>query len=270
MMTAKEKLKLLKENIKSLKKLTVAFSGGVDSTFLLKVAHEVLNDRVLAVTARTGTFPEREFREAEKYVESLGVQHRVLLFDEFQVPGFSDNPPDRCYLCKKALFGQIQKISQEHGIDHVADGSNKDDLSDYRPGMKAVKELGIISPLQEVGLTKEDIRILSRAMGLPTWNKPALACLATRFPVGDKITKEKLQMVDQAEEYLFGLGFDQVRVRCHGNLARIEVTKDDRKRFFDTDVMDRIHSELKKIGFHYVSLDLQGYRTGSMNTLNNA
>jgi uncharacterized protein len=261
----KEKLARLKENIKSLRQLTVAFSGGVDSTFLLKVAHEVLKDRLLAVTARTTTFPDREFREAEDYVKCLGVNHRVLLFDEFQVPGFSDNPSDRCYLCKKELFSQIKKLSQENGIDHVADGSNQDDLSDYRPGMKALQKLGIISPLKEAGMTKNEIRVLSREMGLPTWNKPAFACLATRFPVGDKITREKLQMVDKAEEYLQGLGFLQVRVRCHSNLARIEVAKEARHKFFDADLMDQIAGDFIKIGFTYVSMDLQGYRTGSMN-----
>ncbi|MGI6686561.1 MAG: ATP-dependent sacrificial sulfur transferase LarE [Bacillota bacterium] len=261
----KEKLARLKENINSLQQLTVAFSGGVDSTFLLKVAHEVLKDRLLAVTARTTTFPDREFREAEDYVKCLGVNHRVLLFDEFQVPGFSDNPSDRCYLCKKELFSQIKKLSQENGIDHVADGSNQDDLSDYRPGMKALQKLGIISPLKEAGMTKNEIRVLSREMGLPTWNKPAFACLATRFPVGDKITREKLQMVDKAEEYLQGLGFLQVRVRCHSNLARIEVAKEARHKFFDADLMDQIAEEFIKIGFTYVSMDLQGYRTGSMN-----
>jgi uncharacterized protein len=265
MIEEKEKLARLKENIKSLRQLTVAFSGGVDSTFLLKVAHEVLKDRLLAVTARTTTFPDREFREAEDYVKCLGVNHRVLLFDEFQVPGFSDNPSDRCYLCKKELFSQIKKLSQENGIDHVADGSNQDDLSDYRPGMKALQELGIISPLKEAGMTKNEIRVLSREMGLPTWNKPAFACLATRFPVGDKITREKLQMVDKAEEYLQGLGFLQVRVRCHSNLARIEVAKEARHKFFDADLMDQIAGEFIKIGFTYVSMDLQGYRTGSMN-----
>jgi uncharacterized protein len=260
-----EKLKLLKNNIKSLERLTVAFSGGVDSTFLLTTAHEVLGDRLLAITARTATFPEREFKRSEDFVKKLGVKHLVLSFDEFKVPGFSDNPPDRCYHCKMALFSQIKKISQEHGIDYVADGSNQDDLLDYRPGIKAVDELGIISPLQEAGMTKEDIRILSREMGLPTWNKPSFACLASRFPFGDEITREKLRMVDRGEEYLIKLGFDQVRVRCHGKLARIEVDAPSRRRFFDTDFMDQVAHEFKKIGFAYVSLDLHGYRTGSMN-----
>lgn len=264
-MLLREKIDLLKQNIKSMHQLTVAFSGGVDSTFLLKVAHDVLKDSVLAVTARSATFPEREFQEAVEYVKNLGVTHRVLLFDEFNVAGFSDNPPNRCYLCKKELFSQIKRLSEEQGIDYVADGSNQDDLQDYRPGMKAVKELGIISPLHEAEMTKEDIRFLSREMGIPTWDKPSFACLATRFPFGERITREKLHMVDKGEEYLIGLGFKQIRVRCHGKLARIEVTTEARSKFFDTDLMDQIDSEFKKIGFIFVSLDLQGYRTGSMN-----
>ncbi|MEL7565728.1 MAG: ATP-dependent sacrificial sulfur transferase LarE [Dehalobacterium sp.] len=264
-MLPREKLVELKDNIKSLNSLTVAFSGGVDSTFLLRVAHDVLKDAVLAVTVRSATFPEREFQEAVQYAKNLGVAQQILHFNEFSVPGFSDNPPDRCYLCKKELFAQIKSLSREHGIDHVADGSNQDDLKDYRPGMKAIKELGIISPLQESELTKDDIRLLSKEMNLPTWNKPSFACLATRFSMGDKITKEKLHMVDKAEAYLIELGFDQVRVRCHEKLARIEVSAAARNKFFNTDLMDQIDGALKRMGFNYVSLDLQGYRTGSMN-----
>lgn len=264
-MKTNEKLKLLKEKIKYLDKLTVAYSGGVDSTFLLKAACEVLDDNAFAVIARSAAFPEREFKEAIDFIEKLGVKHQVLLFDEFSVAGFAENSPDRCYFCKRELFEKIKQISRGKGIDHVADGSNLDDLKDYRPGMKAVKELGIISPLQDAEMTKEDIRILSREMGLPTWNKPSFACLASRFPFGDRITKEKLQMVDTAECYLMGLGFKQVRVRCHTNLARIEVTAEDRNKLFNLDLMDRIDRELKRMGFSFVSLDLQGYRTGSMN-----
>jgi len=266
-MNLREKLNLLKENIKSINQLTVAFSGGVDSTFLLKVAHDVLKDSVLAVTVCSAAFPEREFQETVQYAKNLGVTQRILHFNEFSVAGFSDNPPDRCYLCKRELFSRIKKLSEEQGIYYVADGSNQDDLKDYRPGMKAIKELGIISPLQETELTKDDIRLLSREMGLPTWNKPSFACLASRFPFGDKITREKLHMVDKAEEYLIGLGFDQVRVRCHEKLARIEVSAETRNKLFNTDLMDQINDTLKRIGFSYVSLDLQGYRTGSMNDI---
>jgi uncharacterized protein len=264
-MTPQEKLSLLQENITLRHSLTVAFSGGVDSTFLLKAAHDILNNWLLAVIVRMEAFPEREFKEAENYVKEMGIKYVVLPFDEFNIPGFSDNPPDRCYLCKKALFREIIRHSKAHGIDCVADGSNLDDLLDYRPGMKAVRELGIVSPLQEAGMTKDDIRILSREMGLSTWNKPSFACLASRFPFGDKITREKMHMVDQGEEYLISLGFDQVRVRCHGKLARIEVAPAARSKFFSIDLMDQIVQRFTQIGFSYVSLDLQGYRTGSTN-----
>lgn len=260
-----EKLELLKENMKRMGRLAVAFSGGVDSTFLLKVAHDVLGASVLAVTARSVTFPDREFREAADFVRELGIKHHVLVFDELEVPGFSDNPPDRCYLCKKELFSKIKAFAREQGIDHIADGSNLDDLDDYRPGMKALKELGVISPLKEAGLRKEEIRILSKEMGLPTWNKPGFACLSSRFPYGEKITEEKLDMVNQGEEFLISLGFDLVRVRCHGKIARIEVAVEARSKFFDTALMDRIYLRFKEIGFTYVCLDLKGYRTGSMN-----
>ncbi|ATW28957.1 ATP-dependent sacrificial sulfur transferase LarE [Candidatus Formimonas warabiya] len=264
-MTAQEKLALLKSNLQSLGHVMIAFSGGVDSTFLLKAAHDVLGNAVTAVTARSATFPEREFHEATDFIQKLGIKHLVVLSEELEINGFSDNPPNRCYLCKKELFSKIRKIADEQKIEHIADGSNLDDLKDYRPGRQALQELGIISPLRDAGLTKEDIRILSREMDLPTWNKPAFACLSSRFPYGEKITKEKLAMVDQAEQYLIDLGFNLVRVRCHGTLARIEVAIEARSKFFSQELMDQVYQEFKKIGFIFVCLDLKGYRTGSMN-----
>lgn len=245
--------------------LAVAFSGGVDSTFLLKVAYEVLKDRVLAVTARSSTYPEREFKEAMSFVQGLGARHIVIISEELDIGNFSANPINRCYFCKKELFTKIIEVAFENNINHVADGSNIDDLDDYRPGLTALKELAVLSPLREAGLTKEDIRILSKEAGLSTWNKPPFACLASRFPYGQEITREKLDMVDKAEQYILDMGIKQVRVRHHGDIARIEVTADERSRFFDAELSDMIYDKFKQIGYKYTALDLKGYRTGSMN-----
>ena len=263
--TAKEKLTILEKNIKKAGSLVVAFSGGVDSTFLLKVAADVLGDKVIAVTAKSSTYPEREFKEAEAFARKLGVKHIVFVSEELEIEGFSENPVNRCYFCKHELFEKVVDIARQYGMEFVADGSNVDDTGDYRPGMQAVKELHVISPLKAAGMTKQDIRDLSKEMGLPTWDKQAFACLASRFPYGQKITKEKLAMIDKAEQFLLDLGFRQVRVRHHGDLARIEVGGQEIGRFFQEDLMPKVYAELKKIGFTYVSLDMKGYRTGSMN-----
>lgn len=265
MLQPNEKLGILIKNIKEMDSLAVAFSGGVDSTFLLKVAYDVLKDKVVAVTARSSTYPEREFREATNFAEKLGVKHIVIVSEELEIEGFSDNPVNRCYFCKNELFSKIKEVAIQNNINNIADGSNVDDLDDYRPGMVAVREQGISSPLKEAGLTKEDIRIISREMDLPTWDKPAFACLSSRFPYGHKITKEKLEMVDKAEQFLFDMGFKQVRVRHHGEIARIEVSAYERRKIFDEELMDKIHEKFKELGFRYSALDLKGYRTGSMN-----
>ncbi|MCX8131063.1 MAG: ATP-dependent sacrificial sulfur transferase LarE [Clostridia bacterium] len=268
-MDIREKLNNLKADIEKMGSLAVAFSGGVDSTFLLKVAHDVLGDKAIAVTARSSTYPEREYREAVDFAGKIGVKQIVIVSEELDIEGFSSNPVNRCYFCKKELFTKVIDVAKDNGIRYVADGSNIDDLGDYRPGMTATKELNVVSPLKQAGMTKDDIRALSKEMGLPTWDKQAFACLSSRFPYGQEITHEKLEMVDKAEQFLMDLGFRQLRVRHHGDVARIEVSAAERPKFFDEELMDRVYENLKKIGFKYVSLDLKGYRTGSMNEVLN-
>lgn len=264
-MELQEKFELLKKNLAALDSLCIAFSGGVDSTFLLKAAHDVLGDKVLAVTARSFSYPEREFKEAVEFTKEQGILHEVILSEELDVEGFSDNPANRCYLCKNELFEKIDKIAKERGISYIAEGSNIDDLGDYRPGLVAVSEHKVLSPLRDASLTKEDIRSLSRELGLPTWNKPAFACLSSRFPYGQKITKEKLEMVDKAEQFLLDHGFRQVRVRHHGDIARIEIGQPEMEKFLNLELMKEVNAYFKALGFSYTALDLKGYRTGSMN-----
>ncbi|MDI6840912.1 MAG: ATP-dependent sacrificial sulfur transferase LarE [bacterium] len=260
------KLLKLKNSIKNMGKLVVAYSGGVDSTFLVKVAKDVLNDNLIAVTAKSMTYPLREFKEARKVAKLLGVRHIAIETDELNLPEFVNNTIERCYYCKKELFTKLKEISTREKILWVADGTNFDDINDFRPGLRVLKELKIMSPLKEAGLTKAEIRMLSKEMNLPTWAKPSFACLASRFPYGEKITRENLQIVASAEDYLIGLGIKQIRVRHHCNLARIEVgSPGDIILFAKSQFREQVIKKLKSLGYTYVTLDLEGYRTGSMN-----
>jgi uncharacterized protein len=268
-MTLDEKSETLQGILKEMESLLVAFSGGVDSTFLLRMAHDCLGEKVLAVTADSDTYSSEEVTEAKRYAGSLGIRHIVLPSKELDLKEFRENSPQRCYYCKENLFSQLKDIAREEQISWVVDGTNVDDGGDYRPGMKAAKELGVRSPLKEAGLTKEDIRHLSKKIGLPTWDKPALACYASRFPYGIEITPEGLRQVGEAETFLRRQGLRTVRVRHHGHMARIEVGSEEMATFFEPDFRRNVIVELKRLGYLYIALDLEGYRTGSMNEVLN-
>lgn len=258
-----KKLDNLKEILSGYKSVLVAYSGGVDSTFLAVVAKNVLGENVLVVTACSETYPSFEVEGARQLAGILNLHHMEIYTDELDNEEFAANPPERCYICKQELFGKLTEIAREKGLAHVVDGANFDDLNDFRPGMKAGRELGVKSPLQEAGFTKKDIRHLSKEMGLPTWNKPSYACLSSRFPYGERITREKLQMVGSAEDYLRSLGLSQLRVRYHGPVARIEVGETEFPIIMSQ--TSEVVKKFQELGFKYTTLDLKGYRTGSMN-----
>lgn len=264
-MVNSEKYMKLINYLKGMESVVVAYSGGVDSTFLLKACQVALGHRAIALTVVSPYIPKWEIEEAKELIKDIKVQHEFL-----EVPVIIDeikfNPSDRCYLCKKAIFTKITNVAKEKGYRYVLDGTNADDLNDYRPGLRALGELKVKSPLLECGLTKADIREFSKQLGLPTWDKPAYACLLSRIPYGEELKVEEFARIEKAEKYLMDLGFRAVRVRTHKDLARIEVPKQHIRRFFDEDLMDKVSKKLKSFGFKYVALEMEGYKMGSLNS----
>jgi uncharacterized protein len=258
-----EKLSILKDRLKEYKSAVIAFSGGVDSTFLARIAKDVYGDKLLLITATSSTYPFYELEEAKSLATLLGIKHKIIVSEEIDIPGYSDNPPDRCYYCKSELFGKVKFIADNEGYEAVFDGSNADDLKDFRPGMKAKQEKGVISPLAESGFTKRDIRYFSEQMKLPTATKQSYACLASRFPYGEKITIKKLDRLVMAEFEIRNLGFSQFRIRSHENLARFEFIPEEMDKAWG--LRDKLTEICLRSGFNYITIDLKGYRTGSMN-----
>jgi uncharacterized protein len=262
--TVKEKLADLRAVVRGLESVVVAFSAGADSTLVAKVAADELGERALAVTSASESLAERELAEALDYAQHLGIRHRVVYTEEMSNPDYLANPTNRCYHCKTELYTHLEELAAREGYRHVANGLNVDDLGDYRPGLQAAREHGVRAPLQEAGLTKADVRAVSQLLGVPTWDKPAMACLSSRVPYGEQITSDKLSQIDRAEQFLRDLGYRQLRVRHHGQVARIELPPADMPAFLASHA-EAATSYLKSLGFLYVALDLQGFRSGSLN-----
>lgn len=268
-MPLKNKHRDLESRIGKLESALVAFSGGIDSTLVLAVASKVLGKRVLAITTESDSVPERELQAARNLAQILGVKHKIIRTEEMSSPDYLRNPTNRCYYCKSELYGKLAKVAAEHKLASILNGINLDDLGDHRPGITAAKEAGVISPLVESGFNKQDVRDLARKMELPNWGKPALACLSSRIPYGQPVTAKKLSMIEQAEEALLAEGFRQVRVRHHNNMARIELPKEDIPDLLKNGLSEKINQRLQKIGFQFVTVDLKGYRSGSLNEVLN-
>ncbi|ACA53857.1 ATP-dependent sacrificial sulfur transferase LarE [Clostridium botulinum] len=262
-MNINDKYNNLINYLKDLKSVAVAFSGGVDSTLLLKAAKEALGDNAISITIVSPYIPKWEIKEARELVDKIGIKSYFI-----EVPMLQEirsNPEDRCYICKKSIFNKIKDLAREKGIKYIVDGTNADDTKDYRPGMIALKELDVKSPLLENSINKKEIRVLSKELQLDTWDKPAYACLLSRIPYNQEIKEEDLDRIEKAEVYMMKLGFRAVRVRSHGNLARIEVPQKERVKLFNEDILDKISKELKELGFKYVTVDIEGYKMGSLN-----